>query len=51
MYVYKYKTKKTLGDDRVALITSALIQYPNENVLIIDLGSCITYDLIKSNKE
>ena len=50
-FINKYKTKKTLGDDRVALITSALIQYPNENVLIIDLGSCITYDLIKSNKE
>lgn len=50
-FINKYKTKKTLGDDRVALITSALIQYPDENVLIIDLGSCITYDLIKSNKE
>ena len=35
----------TLGEDRVALSIAAISLY-NENALIIDLGTCITYDLI-----
>ena len=37
---------RTLGSDRKALIAAAVINYPSENVLIIDLGSCVTYDLV-----
>ncbi len=47
----KYKTKKTLGHDRLALVSSAVLQYPKENVLIIDLGSCITYDFVNYDNE
>ncbi len=45
-----YKTPNTLGVDRVALVTAAIKKYPNKNVLIIDAGTCITYDFISSKK-
>ena len=38
-----YKTPKTLGVDRIALVSAAVRQFPNKNVLIIDVGTCITY--------
>lgn len=46
-----YKTPKTLGVDRIALVSSAAFQYPNKNVLIIDIGSCITFDFLNSENE
>ena len=46
-----YKSKTTLGQDRIALVSSSMKQFPDENVLIIDLGSCITYDFINSDNE
>ena len=47
----QYKTPETLGVDRIALVSSAAIQYPKENALIIDVGSCITYDFLNSKNE
>ncbi|MFL0353908.1 type III pantothenate kinase [Xanthomarina sp. GH4-25] len=44
-----YKTPKTLGVDRLALVSAAVKEFPNKNALIIDAGTCITYDYI-SNK-
>ncbi|WP_417363403.1 type III pantothenate kinase [Galbibacter sp.] len=41
-----YGTPETLGVDRIALIASAYTIYPNKNCLVIDAGSCITYDFI-----
>jgi len=41
-----YATPKTLGVDRIALVSSAILNYPNKNVLVIDAGTCITYDFI-----
>ena len=41
-----YKTPKTLGVDRIALVCASVRHYPNNNVLIIDAGTCITYDFI-----
>ena len=40
-----------VGDDRLALFCSALSKYPKDNVLVIDLGTCITYDLKTSKNE
>jgi len=45
-----YATPKTLGVDRIALVVAAVSQYPKQNVLIIDAGTCITYDF-KTEKE
>ncbi len=42
----KYATPKTLGVDRLALITAAVSKFPQKNVLIIDAGTCITYDFV-----
>ena len=47
----KYATPETLGVDRIALISAATMQYPNKNVLVIDAGSCITYDFISEENE
>ena len=46
-----YKTPKTLGIDRIALASAAVSIYPNKNVLVIDAGTCITYEFITKNKE
>ena len=47
-FLNPYK-KGIVGDDRLALILAASYEYPNDNVLIIDMGTCITYD-IKTSK-
>jgi len=46
-----YKTPKTLGVDRIALVSASVNQYPDANVLIIDAGTCITYDFINSKNQ
>ena len=46
-----YETPSTLGVDRIALVSASVYKYPDKNVLIIDAGTCITYDFItKQNK-
>ena len=44
-----YKTADTLGLDRLAVAAAASQQYPNTNTLIIDAGTCITYDFVDAN--
>ena len=41
-----YATRETLGNDRKALVAGAVKQFPNRNCLIIDAGTCITYDFV-----
>lgn len=41
-----YKTPETLGSDRIAAISYAFKQFKNSNVLVIDIGTCITYDFL-----
>ncbi len=41
-----YGTPKTLGVDRIAVAVAANYLYPRNNCLIVDVGTCITYDLI-----
>jgi len=43
-----YKTPKTLGVDRIALIAGAVDQFYGKNVLVIDAGTCITFDFLNS---
>lgn len=45
----KYKSK-TIGLDRLAAVAGAQILYPNENTLVIDLGTCITYEFLEKAK-
>ena len=42
----KYDDLSKLGADRKALIAAAVTIYPAQNVLVIDMGSCVTYDMV-----
>ena len=46
-----YKTPTTLGVDRIALASASVSQYSNQNTLVIDAGTCITYDFINTSNE
>ena len=46
-----YKTPQTLGLDRISGVVGAGCEYKNTDVLIIDLGTCITYDFLNSKNE
>lgn len=46
----EYKTPKTLGQDRIAAVIGATHFFPNQNCLVIDAGTCITYDFINANQ-
>jgi type III pantothenate kinase len=41
-----YDTPATLGADRVAACVGANFLFPDEDLVVIDMGTCITYDLI-----
>ena len=41
-----YKTRDTLGKDRIAAAVGAFDLYPETNLLVIDAGTAITYDII-----
>lgn len=47
----RYKTPETLGSDRIAGMVAALSQFPNENLLIVNAGTCVTYDLVNNQHE
>lgn len=47
----KYKTPTTLGNDRIALAVFGSKTSENKNVLIIDSGTCVTYDFVNNQFE
>ena len=47
----KYGSVETIGNDRIALVSQASRLYPDKNVLVIDSGSCITYDFLNDKNE
>jgi type III pantothenate kinase len=46
-----YATPQTLGVDRIAGSCGALQLFPGKNTLVIDAGTCITYDFTDSSKQ
>ena len=46
-----YQTPNTLGIDRAVLAAGATLKFPNSNTLIIDAGTCITYDYINEKNQ
>ena len=46
-----YQTPKTLGKDRIAAVAGAWSMFPGRNILLIDAGTCITYDFINDAGE
>lgn len=47
----RYATPQTLGKDRLANAVGAWSLNPSENSLVIDLGTCIKYDLVTKKGE
>ncbi|MFV5687090.1 type III pantothenate kinase [Flavobacterium sp. ZT3R25] len=50
-FVNCYATPKTLGIDRMVLAAGATLQFPNQNRLVIDAGTCVTFDFIDENNK
>ncbi|MFP9112517.1 type III pantothenate kinase [Flavobacterium sp. RHBU_3] len=50
-FTNKYATPHTLGIDRMVLAAGAVLQHPGHNLLVIDAGTCITYDFITAAGE
>lgn len=48
-FINDYATPETLGVDRMALVAAFAKAYPEKNGLIIDAGTCITYDFINAS--
>jgi len=46
-----YRTPETLGQDRLAVVTAAATLFPKSDILVIDAGTCITYDFIDAEKQ
>lgn len=44
-----YQTPETLGKDRLAAVVGAFALQPKQDILIIDIGTAITYDFIDAN--
>ena len=43
-----YETPDTLGYDRMAAVVGANERFPHNDILVIDAGTCITYEFIDS---
>jgi type III pantothenate kinase len=41
-----YQTPETLGLDRIANMTAAAVLFPGVSSLVIDIGTCVTYDIL-----
>lgn len=47
----RYRTPETLGTDRLAAAVGAAMRFPERNVLVVDAGTCITYELVTAHGE
>jgi type III pantothenate kinase len=45
-FVNGYETPQTLGIDRMVLAAGATLQFRGQNRLVIDAGTCVTFDFI-----
>ncbi|MCZ2102586.1 MAG: type III pantothenate kinase [Chitinophagales bacterium] len=44
-----YDTPHTLGNDRLAAAVGAFRRFPGKNLMIVDMGTCITVDFVTSS--
>lgn len=47
--VLNYDTPETLGRDRIAAAVGANDLFPGKNVLIVDMGTAVTYDILSDD--
>lgn len=50
-FINTYHTPKTLGIDRLCNVAAVHALHPKQNVLVVDAGTCIKFDLINANSE
>ena len=48
-FTLTYKEKSKIGADRLALVAAAFAEKPRQNSLVIDVGTCITYDILTAD--
>ena len=48
-FALTYKEKSKIGADRLALVAAAFDEKPHQNSLVIDIGTCITYDILTAD--
>ncbi|MDX5426906.1 MAG: type III pantothenate kinase [Bacteroidota bacterium] len=48
-FMMSYKTPHTLGHDRIALAAAAATLFPQQDVLVLDAGTCLTLDFVTSH--
>ena len=46
-----YRTRRTLGNDRIANAAGAAKFFPGKNCLVIDAGTCVKYDFINARNQ
>ena len=44
-----YESKETLGPDRIAAVVGGVSLFPGKDLLVIDAGTAITFDLVDKN--
>jgi type III pantothenate kinase len=44
-----YETPATLGVDRIAAVCGAQAMFPGRDCLVIDAGTCVTYELVRAS--
>jgi type III pantothenate kinase len=48
-FINGYETPQTLGIDRMVLAAGATLLFPGQNRLVVDAGTCVTFDFINEN--
>lgn len=46
-----YDSPSTLGKDRIAAVAGAVSDFPRSNCLVIDAGTCITYEFLNAKHQ
>lgn len=41
-----YENPETLGTDRIAVLVASVLEFPNQDILVFDIGTCLTFDYI-----
>lgn len=49
-FTLRYETPETLGTDRIAAVAAAYNIFKDSNVLVIDAGTAVTYDLLGADR-
>ncbi len=49
--INQYRTPKTLGRDRLSVVVAAYSIFPGQPVLVIDAGTCVTFDFIDADSK